>query len=83
MCLLGLYKDILTTFDKVILPTYNTHHVQFIMFILCSYKNTLAEAYLNYLWKKVCNPNIASVIRQSSINYIVSFIARATFVSVP
>jgi RNA polymerase I-specific transcription initiation factor RRN3 len=79
----SLYQDILTAFDKIILPTYNTHHVQFIMFVLCSFKSTLVEAFLNYLWKKVCNPNIASVTRQAAVNYIVSFVARATFVPVP
>ncbi|EFA10824.2 RNA polymerase I-specific transcription initiation factor RRN3 [Tribolium castaneum] len=76
----SLYQDILTVFDQSILPTYNTHHVQFVMFVLCSFKTTLTEAFFNYLWKKVCNPNVASVIRQAAVNYIVSFIARATFV---
>lgn len=76
----SLYQDILTVFDKLILPTYNTHHVQFVMFVLCSFKTTLTEAFFNYLWKKVCNPNVPSVIRQAAVNYVVSFIARATFV---
>ncbi|KAK9679926.1 RNA polymerase I specific transcription initiation factor RRN3 [Popillia japonica] len=76
----GLYQDIISAFDKIILPTYNLHHVQFIMFLLCSFKTAIAEAFLNYLWKKVCTPNTASVIRQTSVGYIASFIARATVV---
>lgn len=70
----------ISIFDKVILPTYNTHHVQFVMFVLCSIKSSLTEAFLNYLWKKVCNPSVASVIRQASVNYLASLIARAKYV---
>ncbi|KRT84891.1 hypothetical protein AMK59_856 [Oryctes borbonicus] len=75
-----VYQDIISVFDKVILPTYNLHHVQFIMFLLCSLKTSLAEAFLNYLWKKVCTPSTASVIRQAAVAYIASFIARASIV---
>ncbi|CAH0555911.1 unnamed protein product [Brassicogethes aeneus] len=76
----SLYHDLITVFDKVILPTYNTHHVQFVMFVMCSLKSSITEAFLNYLWKKVCNPCVAPVIRQASVNYIASLIARANYV---
>lgn len=69
-------------FDKVILPTYNIHHVQFVMFSLCSFKSTVTEGFLNYLWKKVCSPDVASVYRQTAVSYIASLIARAAFVPV-
>lgn len=76
----SLYRDILMTFDKVILSTYNTHHIQFVMFALCSYKTSITEAFLNYLWKKVCSLNVASVHRQAAVGYFASLIARGTFV---
>jgi len=76
----GLYHDIITIFDKVVLPTYNSHHVQFVMFALCALKTTIAEAFLNYLWKKVCNPNVAVVLRQAAVTYIASLAARGLFV---
>lgn len=75
-----LYQDIISVFDKVILPTYNTHHVQYIMFLMCSFKSTITEAFLNFLWKKVCNPNVPPILRQASVNYIASIVARANFV---
>ncbi|XP_060528989.1 RNA polymerase I-specific transcription initiation factor RRN3 isoform X2 [Cylas formicarius] len=77
----SLYNDMIHTFDKIILPTYNTNYVQFVMFVLCSLKSTLTEAFFSYLWKKVCNPNVAGVLRQTAITYIASMIARANFVT--
>lgn len=72
----------ISVFDTVILPTYNIHHVQFVMFCLCSYKSTITEGFLNYLWKKVNSPNVASVYRQTAVIYIGSLVARATFIPV-
>lgn len=77
-----MYQDMLEVFDKVILPTYNTHHVQFVMFTMCCFKPALTEAFLNYLWKKVCTPNVPVVIRQAAVSYIASLIARGTFVPI-
>lgn len=75
-----LYQDMIKVFDQVILPTYNTHHVQYIMFVICCFKTAVTEGFLNYLWKKVCTPNVPVIIRQSAVFYIASLIARATFV---
>lgn len=74
------FFEMMTVFDQVILPTHDTHHVQFIMFLLCSFKPTLTDYFLTFLWKKVCNPNVAPIFRQSAVNYIASFVARANFV---
>ncbi|KAJ8920052.1 hypothetical protein NQ315_011705 [Exocentrus adspersus] len=76
----ALYLDLITVFDKVVLPTYDPQHVQFVMFLMCCLKPTIAEAFLNYLWKKMCNPNVARVIRRAAVNYIASLLARANFV---
>ncbi|CAG9821895.1 unnamed protein product [Phaedon cochleariae] len=75
-----LYHNMIPVFEKIILPTYNTHHVQYVMFLICCFKATIAEAFLNFLWKKVCDPNMAPVLRQASVNYIASLVARANFV---
>lgn len=77
-----LYHEMLTVFDKMILPTYACHHIQFLMFYLCSFKQPLAESFLNYLWQKVCSPNVAPVIRQTAVLYISSLLARATYIPV-
>ncbi|XP_053958304.1 RNA polymerase I-specific transcription initiation factor RRN3 [Anastrepha ludens] len=77
------WKILLSAFDNVILPSHNTHHVQFLLFYYCSFKNTIAEAFLTSLWDKIKNPNISAVIRQAAVGYIASFLARAKFVHLP
>lgn len=76
----SLYHDVLKIFEQIILPTHASHHVQFIMFYICSFKTTVSEAFINWLWRKVSNPNVAPVIRQTSVSYIASLLARATFI---
>lgn len=78
----SLYLDILKVFETTILPTWASHHVQFVMFYLCSFKPNVAEAFLNWLWQKVSNPNVAPVLRQSAVAYIASLLARANFVPI-
>ncbi|CAH1185721.1 unnamed protein product [Phyllotreta striolata] len=76
----NLYLEMLPIFDRLILPTYDIHHVQFIMFMMTCFKTTITEGFLNYLWKKVCNLNVAPVLRQAAVNYIASLVARSNFV---
>ncbi|KAJ8680286.1 hypothetical protein QAD02_016073 [Eretmocerus hayati] len=75
----SIYADLLHIFETIILPTHASHHVQFIMFYFCSFKLTVAEAFIKWLWQKVSNPNVAPIIRQSSVSYIASLLARTTY----
>ncbi|CAJ1075368.1 RNA polymerase I-specific transcription initiation factor RRN3 isoform X1 [Xyrichtys novacula] len=77
-----LYKDLLNVFDKVILPTHSSCHVQYILFYLCSFRLTLAEAFLDHLWKILRSPSQAAVLRQAAAGYMGSFLGRAKFVPV-
>uniref|UniRef100_A0A8U8BWH3 Uncharacterized protein n=1 Tax=Geospiza parvula TaxID=87175 RepID=A0A8U8BWH3_GEOPR len=77
-----LYRDLVSVFDKLILPTHASCHVQYFMFYICSFKLGLAEAFLDHLWKKLQDPNNPSVIRQTAGSYIGSFLARAKFIPV-
>ncbi|XP_028562044.2 RNA polymerase I-specific transcription initiation factor RRN3 [Podarcis muralis] len=77
-----LYRDLVTVFDKLILPTHGSCHVQYIMFYLSSFKLGIAEAFVEHLWKMLRNPNTPAVIRQAAANYTGSFLARAKFVPV-
>lgn len=76
----NLYHDMLRIFDSILLPAYHIHHVQFSMFVLCSYRTSIAEAFLNHLWKKVVNPMVPAITRQAAVSYIASLVARGTFV---
>ncbi|XP_049494247.1 RNA polymerase I-specific transcription initiation factor RRN3 isoform X1 [Panthera uncia] len=75
-----LYRDLITIFDKLLLPTHASCHVQFFMFYLCSFRLGFAEAFLEHLWKKLQDPNNPAIIRQAAGNYIGSFLARAKFI---
>ncbi|KAM6424420.1 RNA polymerase I-specific transcription initiation factor RRN3 isoform 1-T1 [Liasis olivaceus] len=77
-----LYRDLVAIFDKLILTTHGSCHVQYIMFYLSSFKLVIAEAFVEHLWKKLQNPNVPAVIRQTAGNYIGSFLARAKFIPV-
>nr|CAD7393490.1 unnamed protein product [Timema cristinae] len=58
------YSLMLHTFEHVILPTYATCHVQFLMFYLCSFKPVLGEAFLNALWRKFTLAEMAAWIHK-------------------
>ncbi|XP_011253410.1 RNA polymerase I-specific transcription initiation factor RRN3 isoform X2 [Camponotus floridanus] len=76
-----LYIDILRAFETIILPTHASQYVQFIMFYICSFKAIVAETFTDWLWRKVIDPNVAPVIRQSAVCYIASLLATASFIS--
>ncbi|XP_067859350.1 RNA polymerase I-specific transcription initiation factor RRN3 isoform X2 [Heptranchias perlo] len=77
-----LYRDLIVAFDKLVLRTHASCHVQYFMFYICSFKLGLAEAFLEHLWKMMQNPNNPVVIRQAAAGYIGSFLARATYIPV-
>lgn len=77
-----LYRELLSVFDKLILPTHASCHVQYTLFYLCSFRLALAEAFLDHLWKILQNPSQPAVLRQAAAGYMGSFLARAKFVPV-
>ncbi|XP_072750819.1 RNA polymerase I-specific transcription initiation factor RRN3 isoform X2 [Anoplolepis gracilipes] len=76
-----LYIDVLRAFETVILPTHASQYVQYIMFYICSFKGIVAETFTDWLWRKVIDPNVAPVLRQSAVCYISSLLATASFIS--
>uniref|UniRef100_A0A667YP03 RRN3 homolog, RNA polymerase I transcription factor n=1 Tax=Myripristis murdjan TaxID=586833 RepID=A0A667YP03_9TELE len=77
-----LYRDLLSVFDKLILPTHASSHVQYTVFYLCSFRQALAEAFLDHLWKILQSPSQPAVLRQAAAGYMGSFLARAKFIPV-
>ncbi|KAL0266686.1 UNVERIFIED_CONTAM: hypothetical protein PYX00_009163 [Menopon gallinae] len=74
-----LYNELLNMFETAMLPTHS-HHIQFIMFYICSFENTLAQKFLKFLWSKAISPNIPPVIRHAAISYLAGFLARGEYV---
>ncbi|XP_076636521.1 RNA polymerase I-specific transcription initiation factor RRN3 homolog Tif-IA [Colletes latitarsis] len=77
----SLYFDILQIFETVILPTHASQFVQYIIFYICSFKTAVVEAFVDWLWNKVSDPNIPPIIRQSSVAYIASLLVTANFIT--
>ncbi|KAK3552703.1 hypothetical protein QTP86_021132 [Hemibagrus guttatus] len=77
-----LYRDLMCVFDKLVLPTHASCHVQFCMFYLCSFRLGLAEAFLDHLWKVLQSPSQPAVLRQAAATYMGSFLARAKFIPI-
>lgn len=77
-----LYRDLLCVFDKVMLPTHASCHVQYCMFYLCSFRLGLAEAFLDHFWKQLQSPSQLPVLRQAAAGYMGSFMARAKFLPI-
>ncbi|XP_056263928.1 RNA polymerase I-specific transcription initiation factor RRN3 [Pseudoliparis swirei] len=75
-----LFRDLLSVFDKLILPTHASAHVQYTLFYLCSFRVALAEAFLDHLWKILQSPAQPAVLRQAAAGYLGSFLARAKFI---
>ncbi|BFF93998.1 RNA polymerase I-specific transcription initiation factor RRN3 [Drosophila madeirensis] len=74
------FKTLLYIFEDVLLPSHNTHHVQFVIFQACSIRPSYSEAFLSSLWLKVQNPNVSAILRHAAVGYMASFLARARFV---
>ncbi|XP_052818391.1 RNA polymerase I-specific transcription initiation factor RRN3-like [Mya arenaria] len=81
-CTKRFYREMLYVFEKIILPTYACSHTQFVMFYLASLKTELCDGFLDYLWKRVQNPNVHSVYRQTAVTYMGSLLARAKFINI-
>ncbi|XP_072036976.1 RNA polymerase I-specific transcription initiation factor RRN3-like [Amphiura filiformis] len=77
-----LHRHMLLVFEKVLLRTHGSSHVQFLFYYFCSFRQAIVDAFLEHLWKKFVNPNTPAVIRQVASSYIASFIARADFIPI-
>ncbi|XP_029363902.1 RNA polymerase I-specific transcription initiation factor RRN3 isoform X1 [Echeneis naucrates] len=77
-----LLRHLLCVFDKLILPTHASYHVQYTIFYLCSFRLALAEAFLDHLWKILQSPSQPAVLRQAAAGFMGSFLARAKFIPV-
>jgi RNA polymerase I-specific transcription initiation factor RRN3 len=76
----ALFAVLMREFERIVLPTYQTKHVQFLLFYACSYHAPLCREFIASLVAKALEPSIALILRQSAVAYVASFLARARFV---
>lgn len=72
-----LFKLLLDLFKKNILSTHRTRSVQYILFKICHAHHDLLDAFLSFMIGLALDPTADVGLRQKSMQYISSFIARA------
>ena len=75
----SLWRQLLSVFQKTILPSGSTTHLQFVLFYVSGLSPSLTDAFLDFLWKRVRDAAQPEVIRRAASSYIASFVARANF----
>jgi len=73
---------LLKIFSTHVLPTFNIVHTQFLYLYLASLSPTICYKFLLENWRIFSNPNTPSVLRQTAMAYIASFLSRASFAPV-
>eukprot|EP00117_Sycon_ciliatum_P039815 scpid50579/ scgid29360/ RNA polymerase I-specific transcription initiation factor RRN3; Transcription initiation factor IA len=76
----AVFQALCKVFQKVLLMTHGTSHVQFLIFYICSAHQSFTEGFLHLLWSKVEDVNGGAVTRQAAAAYMSSFVARAKYI---
>lgn len=76
-----LFEKLLAIFQKVIFPTHDSCHIQFLMFYLCSMTPIFVNTFLELCWTKFQDPNTPTILRQTATAYISSIVARAKYIA--
>ena len=74
--------SMMRVFSSHILPTFNILHTQFLYLYLASLSPNISNKFLQENWRIFSNPNPPSILRQTAVAYIASFLSRASFVNV-
>ena len=81
---LELFEPLLKIFQEKLLVIYQSKYSQFLMFFLASFKEKSQKFFEEFLSLLITNSlaeNQAKIIRNNSISYLSSFLARAKFLS--
>jgi len=68
-------------FDKELLPSFGTNHVQFLFFYITSLQPEFPQIFLERLWKKVTCMGTSTVHRIQAMSYIAGLLSHAKFIS--
>jgi RNA polymerase I-specific transcription initiation factor RRN3 len=77
---LRIFSCLLASFDRILLPTHKSRHVQFLLFYLCSLQPAqFAEAFLALLIQRLVSVATPLPVRANAAYFLGSFLARAKF----
>lgn len=74
--------SLMRVFSSHVLPTFNILHTQFLFLYLTSLSPTISARFLADNWKIFTNINTPSILRQTAMAYIASYLSRAEHVGV-
>ncbi|KAF8477454.1 RNA polymerase I-specific transcription initiation factor RRN3-domain-containing protein [Kalaharituber pfeilii] len=72
-----IFENLLESFDKTILPTYQSRYTQFVMFWAVQKSPKFIDIFLGELIGCAVDNNKSQVLRQAAAAYVASFVARA------
>jgi RNA polymerase I-specific transcription initiation factor RRN3 len=78
---ISCYEDMLSDFSNVVLPTYRSRHSQFIVFYFGQKSPRLTEMFVGTLFNIAFESNRPSIVKQSAVAYLASFVARGARVT--
>ena len=76
----ALFETLWQSFETTILPTYQTKHVQYLLFYLCSLQEALPSAFIERLLTKALSIGAPLLVRQTAVAYVGSYVSRANYV---
>jgi len=71
---------ILREFEHMVLPTYKSRHTQFLVFHFAQMNERLSDAFLGQMMQAAFSKNTPSILKQSCVAYLASFVARGAHV---
>merc|ERR1719234_2156564 len=74
--------SLLKVFLSHVIPTFNILHTQFLYLYLASLDTTISSRFLSENWKTFAKPDNPSILRQTVMAYIASFLSRGSFVTI-
>lgn len=77
-----LQSILLDIFDRTIIRSVRSRHVQFLLFYTCSFSDQFADDFLSLLVHKSMDPALPALHRMSAASYVGSFIARAKYIPI-
>ncbi|KAB5536570.1 RNA polymerase I-specific transcription initiation factor RRN3-domain-containing protein [Coniochaeta sp. 2T2.1] len=78
---ISCYENMLSDFSNVVLPTYRSRHSQFLVFYFGQKSTRLTEMFVGTLFNIAFESNRPSVVKQSAVAYLASFVARGARVT--
>ncbi|SPQ97734.1 unnamed protein product (mitochondrion) [Plasmodiophora brassicae] len=76
----SLFASLMHVFESTVLTSCNCRHVPFLMFYMCSFRNSFAETFLSFLLERALDLTQPQQVRVSCSRYLRGFLMTANYV---